>query len=123
MDPGEMTKHSCRRDVLWHRWAEFLNIYLDIVDPDVLKYGFADRVRERFKKRESTLRHDVRDSTYDRAVVDRVGEIVTQRRSIHVVGEVEIDLEGLRPILLARQCPVVTKDAQATDLHFVDHPR
>ena len=101
--------------------AELSKIHLDVLDPDVLQHCLTNRIRKRLEQCEPSLRHDVGDSTDDGSIVDRVRKVVAQRGTIHVVGEDEVDLEGLRSLLLARKRTMVTENAKSSDLHLVRH--
>ena len=116
-----MTHYPSGSHIVWNGGAELSKIHLDVLDPDVLQHCLADRIGKRLEKSESAFRHHVGHSTDDRPVVDRIRELVTQRGAIHVIGEGEIDLERLCPILLARERTMVTEDAQSADLHPVHH--
>ena len=52
----------------------------------------------------------------DRAVVDRVGQLVGGGRGVQVDVEVQVDLEGLGPLLLLGQGPMGAQEAQAAQL-------
>ncbi|KAG1648107.1 hypothetical protein GQR58_030095 [Nymphon striatum] len=109
--------------ILRNRWPQFEYLDGDFDHPRITEQNVGDALGEELKQREPAVLDQVGELAGQRAIVNRVGQVVADTSRRHVGDNFGVDFKRLAPGLLLGEHTTERKDTQPLQKEFDRSPR